>query len=141
MLHCGHLVEERLRRRLAPLGVLPRQARVLHALDRMGPSSQKRLAEEFDVTAASMSGMTSRLIAAGLIVRARDGASRRGDALRLSPSGRRVLEQVHDAWAETDRLLEEALGPEGTETLARLARDLRDALGGRVPGVTPRRIR
>jgi hypothetical protein len=39
LLHSAHLVEERLRKRLAQLNVQPRQARILDAIGRMGKTS------------------------------------------------------------------------------------------------------
>ncbi|ASJ73615.1 hypothetical protein IMCC3135_17680 [Granulosicoccus antarcticus IMCC3135] len=39
-LHFAHLLEERLRVRLAPLGIHPRQARVLDLLEKLGQASQ-----------------------------------------------------------------------------------------------------
>ncbi|MEP0454506.1 MAG: MarR family winged helix-turn-helix transcriptional regulator, partial [Roseibium sp.] len=65
--HCAHLLDERLRVLLKPLGLHAGQARVLHALNRMGKASQRQLADEFNVTPASMSQMTKRLINNGFI--------------------------------------------------------------------------
>lgn len=82
ILHAAAVLEERLRERLAPLGITPRQARILVALDRLGAASQAVLADEFQVKAASMSTMTSRLIANGFINRQMSVADKR--AMRLS---------------------------------------------------------
>lgn len=139
LLHSADLVEERLRHRLAPLGVRPRQARVLEALDRMGAVSQTDLAREFGVTAASMSTMTARLIASGFVLREPDPAELRSNVLRLSETGHALLDDIRAAWADIDRAIIEALGPEEARTLAALARELRDALGGRAPGTPPQR--
>jgi DNA-binding MarR family transcriptional regulator len=133
-LHSGHLLEEHLRTRLAGLGISPRQARVLDAMERMGPVSQAALAQTFHLTAASMSTMTSRLIKAELIEKARDPESARGSLLTLSPRGREALAAVYDAWTDMDRLIEGLLGQAKAHSLAALTRELRDALGGRPPG-------
>jgi DNA-binding MarR family transcriptional regulator len=133
-LHSGHLLEEHLRTRLTGLGISPRQARVLDAMERMGPVSQVALAQTFHLTAASMSTMTTRLIKAGLIEKARDPESARGNLLTLSARGRKALAAVYDAWTEMDRLIESLLGQPKAHSLATLTRELRDALGGMPPG-------
>jgi DNA-binding MarR family transcriptional regulator len=133
-LHSGHLLEEHLRARLTGLGISPRQARVLDAMERMGPVSQVALAQAFHLAAASMSTMTTRLIKAGLIEKARDPESARGNLLTLSPRGREALASVYDAWTEMDRMIEDLLGQTKAHSLAALTRELRDALGGRPPG-------
>lgn len=119
-----------LRARLLPLGVHRRQARVLDALGRIGKASQVTLAKEFDLTAASMSTMTTRLLEAGLIERQVDEHELRSNVLRLSNRGRSLLETIYRAWQETDREISEAIGSENAEHLAYLTCQLRNALGG-----------
>ena len=133
-LHSGHLLEEALRSRLSGMGISPRQARVLDALDRMGPVSQIELARAFHLTAASMSTMTSRLIDAGLIEKSRNPDTTRSHRLTLSARGRETLTVVYAVWADMDRLLETLLGETRARRLAELTRELRDALGGHPPG-------
>ncbi|WP_299500264.1 MarR family transcriptional regulator [uncultured Roseobacter sp.] len=133
LLHSAALVEDAVRRELRPLGLGPGQARVLDALDRMGPSSQVELAEECNITAASMSTMTMRLLAAGVIERRQDPNERRSNILRLSDSGIRLLKDVRAAWHAVDDIVQQAVGAEKAAALADLAHDLRDALGGRTP--------
>ncbi|QCB46599.1 MarR family winged helix-turn-helix transcriptional regulator [Hydrogenophaga sp. PAMC20947] len=133
-LHSGHLLEEHLRSRLTGLGISPRQARVLDAMDRMGPVSQVALARAFNLTAASMSTMSSRLIEAGLIDKVRNPDSTRGNLLTLSARGCDALGKVYEAWADMDRLMDALLGQPKAHQLAALTRELRDALGGQPPG-------
>lgn len=134
LLHSAALVEERLRERLADIGVRPRQARVIDALSRMEPASQVSLAREFAVTPASMSTMTVRLIEAGFISREAHPDEGRSNVLRLTTRGRGLLSEIHAAWRGMDALIAELIGATETEALARITRDLRDSLGGRVPG-------
>ena len=133
LLHSANLIEAELRRRLAPFGIQPRQARVLEAMGRMGPVSQAELAAAFGVTSASMSTMTDRLLAAGYITRAVDPASRRQNVLELTDRGRTLLDGIIQAWTAVDASIQLALGAEAALFLA-LARRLRDRLGGTVPG-------
>ncbi|WP_417427205.1 MarR family winged helix-turn-helix transcriptional regulator [Hoeflea sp.] len=134
LLHSATLLEEQLRLRLTELDISHRQARILDALDRMGEASQAQLAREFDLTPASMSTMTVRLLQAGFISRARHPDEARSNVLQLSEKGRSLLSEVRNAWADVDRMIEAKIGQEKAEQLAALTRELRDALGGRVPG-------
>ena len=137
LLHSGSLIEEQVRLRLAPIGVGPRQARILDALHRMGTASQVELASEFNVTPASMSTMTSRLVEAGLITSEPDQHERRSNALRLTARGTGVLKAIYAAWRDIDRMIENAIGKDQAKTLATLTFELRNALGGRTPGGEP----
>ncbi|WP_324751948.1 MarR family winged helix-turn-helix transcriptional regulator [Roseovarius sp. Pro17] len=134
LLHAGDLVEEHLRRRLADLDVRPRQARVLDALGRMGAASQIDLARSFHITPASMSTMTARLIAADLISRKTDPEEARSNVLQLTARGQSLLSAIHLAWQDVDRMIEERLGADKAAALATLTRELRNGLGGRMPG-------
>lgn len=134
LLHSAHLLEERLRARLMPLGVHPRQARVLDVLGRMGKASQVTLAKELDLTAASMSTMTVRLLEAGLIERQVDEHELRSNVLRLSKRGKSLLKSIHREWQEIDREISDTIGPKNARNLAGLTYQLRNALGGSTPG-------
>ncbi len=134
LLHSADLVEEALRKRLALIDLPPKQARVIDALARMEPASQVKLARAFDVTPASMSTMTARLIEGGFITREIDPAETRSNILRLTDRGRGLLSEIHAAWRDIDAMIVSRLGPEKAESLERLTRELRDNLGGRVPG-------
>lgn len=132
-LHSAALIEDELRRRLSGIGVRPRQARVLDALARMGPTSQVRLARAVDVGAASMSTMTARLIEDGHVTRETDPEEARANILRLTEAGRGLLSEIHAAWRDVDALIEERIGSERAATLTTAALALRDALGGCAP--------
>ncbi len=136
LLHSAALVEERLRLRLTGLGISPRQARILDALDRMGKASQADLARAFDLSPASMSTMTVRLLDAGTILRSPHPDEARSNVLQLSAKGRSLLANVAEAWADIDRLIEAMIGRDKADQLAVLTRALRDALGGHPPGQT-----
>ena len=134
LLHSADLVEDALRQRLACIDRHPRQARIIDALARMEPASQVTLARAFDITPASMSTMTARLIEAGFVTREVDPHEARSNLLRLTPRGRGLLSEIHAAWRDVDALIAERIGAVEAETLSRLTRALRDGLGGRVPG-------
>lgn len=134
LLHSADLLEKRLTERLAPLGVRPRQARILVAIDVIGPTSQTVLAREFDVTKGSMSTMIDRLLALGLVARRKSRTDKRGDVVTLSQAGRRMVMDIRNAWLDIDAMIEAMLGTEREHLLAELASDLKTALGGKIPG-------
>lgn len=134
LLHAGHLVEARLRSSLSEVGLGPRQARVLAALNHIGETHQKTLAKEFDITPASMSSMCDRLAAAELIERQVDPNERRAFLVRLTPAGESKVQDVRAAWADIDEIIVNAVGQEVAESLADLSGKLRDQLGGVIPG-------
>ncbi|MEB8386956.1 MarR family transcriptional regulator [Rhodobacteraceae bacterium KMM 6894] len=137
LLHSADLIEAELRRQLAPLGLQPRQARVLEAMGRMGPVSQVDLAQAFDITPASMSTMTDRLLDGGYITRTISKTSRRQNVLELTDKGRTLLKGVADAWSTVDQTIVTVLGADAG-ALFELASRLRDGLGGKIPGKRPR---
>ncbi|MGO4908190.1 MarR family winged helix-turn-helix transcriptional regulator [Pseudorhodobacter sp. W20_MBD10_FR17] len=133
LLHSANLVEAELRRHIAPLGIHPRQAQILDAMDRLGPVSQADLAAEFGTTPASMSTMMDRLLAAGYITRTPNPASRRQNVLELTEKGRTLLDGIAKAWTAVDEILSAALGENAAAFFAQ-AQYLRDKLGAKVPG-------
>ncbi|MEM8539640.1 MAG: MarR family winged helix-turn-helix transcriptional regulator [Pseudomonadota bacterium] len=134
-LHASELLTKRLEIELSPLGVRPRQARVLSALGRMGEVSQAALAREYDATEASMSTMIARLIEAGYITRSIDPQNRSGYLVKLSPDGETVVEKIRSVWESVDHIVEEKIGTDQQRALREISVQLRDGLGGRVAGI------
>ena len=134
LLHSAALIEKCLTTQLQTLGLGPRQARVIDALHRMGPTSQVDLARECGITAASMRTMTSRLISAGYSSRETDPLEMRRNTLSLTDLGLSLLDDIKKTWTEVDHIIEKSIGVEQSTTLANLTRELRNALGGRAPG-------
>jgi DNA-binding MarR family transcriptional regulator len=134
LLHSAHLVEESVRKRLAPHGVQPRQARMLDAIGRMGQTSQIRLAEEMSVTEASMSTMIVRLVELELVTKSVDKKELRSNIVKLTKRGQNLLAKIYQLWAETDREIEKAIGLKNAKKLTTMTFQLRNALGGFTPG-------
>lgn len=134
LLHSADLVEVRLREKLAPMDIRPKQARVLHALDKTGRAAQVELAQMTNVTAGSMSSMVTRLEKLGLISREKHPDERRSDVLSLTDAGRSQLKDVYRTWKQMDELIENTMGRNKARMLAELTKELRSALGGQVPG-------
>ncbi|MDX8347967.1 MarR family winged helix-turn-helix transcriptional regulator [Cognatiyoonia sp. IB215446] len=134
LLHSADILEKRLATLLTPVGITPRQARILNMLSRVGEVSQTVLTEQFDVTSGSMSTMIDRLLKLGMIQRRKNPEDLRGDLISITDQGMAVLQEVRDVWQDIDELIEEKLGPEKAALLTELTRELKFALGGRVPG-------
>ncbi|WP_376878287.1 MarR family winged helix-turn-helix transcriptional regulator [Albirhodobacter sp. R86504] len=134
ILHSAEILEDRLRKRLARLDLLPRQARVIDALARMGKASQVTLAREFSITPASMSTMTLRLVLGGWISRVPNPDDPRGNILELTEKGRALHADIQSAWADIDALIYSLLGDDDASSLLAGAAKLHSALGARPPG-------
>ncbi|WP_298815399.1 MarR family winged helix-turn-helix transcriptional regulator [uncultured Roseibium sp.] len=139
VLHSATLLEKRIEVLLRPTGIRHRQALILDALAQIGPTSQRHLAKQFDISAGSMSSMTERLVALGFITQNTNPENRRSDILDLTPDGRDVLEKVWIVWQEATFLITSALGDDQAETLTVLSTKLRNALGGAQPEKEQRR--
>ena len=133
VLHSATLLEKRVETLLKPTGIRHRQALILDALLRIGPTSQRHLAKQFDVSAGSMSSMTERLVALGFITQNINPKNRRSDILDLTPDGRAVLEKVWVVWQEATSGIVAALGDNQARALTALSTKLRDSLGGSQP--------
>ncbi len=131
--HSVVLIELELRRRLEPLGLQWRQSRVLDALHLAGTASQVELANTFSIKPASMSAMTERMLANGLISRRPDPNDSRRNLLTLTPKGEALIDQVHEAWREVDALVAEHLGEAQAKQLFDSAHDLRRSFGAKTP--------
>lgn len=134
LLHSADLVEKNLSTLLSSVGLRPKQARVINVLKRLGTASQVELAEWFGVTAASMSTMIDRLLAAKFVVRHKNPADQRIDVVALTPQGEALVEEIRCVWRDVDKLIIAAIGEEKAEQLTALTRELKTALGGKVIG-------
>jgi DNA-binding MarR family transcriptional regulator len=133
LLHSADLIESQLRRRLTPLGLRPRQARIIDAVYRLGPITQNDLARAFDITPASMSTMTSRLVTAGFMSRRTNPQEMRCNLLQLTNSGHEQLQEIHRVWREMDQFIKDLIGTEYAATLSKTTQQLLDKLGGEPP--------
>ncbi|MEP3331048.1 MarR family transcriptional regulator [Sedimentitalea sp.] len=118
---------------MANVGLSHSQARVIDALARMGAVTQVRLAREFDISAASMSTMTARLIEAGFITRTVNPNETRSNIVELTARGEQLLSDIYAAWRDIDILIADTMGADDAAHLADLTRKLRDRLGGKTP--------
>jgi DNA-binding MarR family transcriptional regulator len=76
--------------------VPPAQLRVLSVIADSRPTNMSRLAEALDVVPSSASRLCDRLEATGLLRRVPDPRDRREVRLMLTPSARRLLDQLRE---------------------------------------------
>ncbi|KZX98233.1 hypothetical protein A3753_12480 [Sulfitobacter sp. HI0082] len=134
LVHSVHLLDDRLRELLAPLGIHAGQARIIHGIHRMGEASQRQLADQFNVTPASMSQMTKRLINNGFIKVRPDPSDKRSSLVSLTSEGEMLLNQIIEVWKKVDDIIIDAIGARNAEQLFSQSLKLRDTLGGKAPG-------
>lgn len=106
---------------LARHGLTPAQYQLLLAVDRNPGALQQTLAEQLEVTKGNISQLVTRLEAAGLVIRARDGAA---NQLVLSKRGRELLRTLvpeHDSYLAAQFA---ALDDEELHTLRSIVRKL-----------------
>ncbi|HWS92809.1 MAG TPA: MarR family transcriptional regulator [Mycobacterium sp.] len=102
--------------------VTSRQFQTLVMLAVQGSQSQATLADQLGVHESSMSRMCDRLVARGLLLRARSAQDRRAVIVELSPAGMMLFDEVTRA---RDRMVEAATRQIEPETQIAAARALR----------------
>lgn len=103
---------------LAQVGLGTGQPKLLGYLSSHGPSSQRRLADYFEIDPAAVCRMLDSLQKGGFVTRSADGQDKRRDRLEITPAGR----QAYDAWQACCRQMEEQMlagfAPEEREQFA-----------------------
>ena len=124
--------------RLLRLGVSMSQLHVMSMLDRHGDMPMSRLAEMIDISLSNATGLIDRMEERGFVERVRVPDDRRVVLVRLTESGRKLLDDIEILRAETLRTVLDRLDPDQLDGIARATADLRDALTevASVPGTT-----
>jgi DNA-binding MarR family transcriptional regulator len=127
---------------LAPLGVEPRHAGMLHRLAANEGKAQQAIGELIGLNPTQMVFLVDELEDRGFIERRRNPADRRSYALYLTPAGRDMLSKIHEAGrihqARFGASLTASEQGQLTELLRRIALDQR-ITGESLPGIQPRR--
>jgi DNA-binding MarR family transcriptional regulator len=106
--------------RLAQIPAIPpAQLRVLTIVSANRHTNMSRLAEALDVVPSSASRLCDRLEATGLLRRVPDPRDRREVRLLLTPSARRVLEDLHARRRDALAAVLERMTPAAREELVR----------------------
>ncbi|GAA2097214.1 hypothetical protein GCM10009759_27160 [Kitasatospora saccharophila] len=123
----GALAADRFAARVEELGLKPKHAGLLAALDAGSAASQQELAARLGVAPSLIVSLADQLQALGAVERLRDPDDRRRQVLTLTPEGRRLLSRCAEAAEAADAELAAGLDP---DRRAALAEGLR-ALGAR----------
>ncbi|WP_114149510.1 MarR family winged helix-turn-helix transcriptional regulator [Glycomyces xiaoerkulensis] len=112
-------------------GLTPSQAEVLTVLADDEPLTLADLGRYLVCETGSPSRLVDAMVRKGLVTREPDPVDRRVVLLRLTPSGRELVERVEANDERIDSLLEEAIG---TEELAAASHALRRLIDGTLSG-------
>ncbi|HZE40268.1 MAG TPA: MarR family winged helix-turn-helix transcriptional regulator [Stackebrandtia sp.] len=125
----GGEATERFARRIADLGLKPKQVGVLIALHTGAPASQLELARRMHVAPSLMVALADQLEELGAIGRERDAADRRRQVLTLTDTGRRLLDVCAGHAAAVDDELTAGLNVAERRALRKGLTALAGALG------------
>lgn len=100
-----HAQRAALRPNLAKLGLGAGQPKILGYLSRNGASSQRQLADFYDVDPATVCRMLDSLQKGGFVSRRPDQADRRRDLIELTPAG----QEAYGQWQACCREMEERM--------------------------------
>ncbi len=110
---------------LRPVGVTAGQLNILAVVVRRGPISPGEVARLLNIEKSTMSRNEERMKRNGWLA-IRSGESARSQELRITKSGRRILEKAEPLWREAQRRAREVLGAGGAEAVHRLAGAIRE---------------
>ncbi len=122
-------VAARLQRDLAGKRLTTSQFGVIEALLHLGPLCQGELAGKLLRSGASMTSVVEGLEKRGLVVRQRTEEDKRFVRVALTGKGRRLIQEIFPAHAETVTRLFSVLTEEEQEQLRRLCRKLGIGVG------------
>jgi DNA-binding MarR family transcriptional regulator len=108
-----------------PGGITQRQFALLAAVADFEGANQSDLVRVTGIDRSTLADMAARMIAKGLLARERSAADARANAVRLTPAGRKVLEEAGPKMARADQRLLKLLGDAASrQSLVSLLRGL-----------------
>ncbi|MGW4380152.1 MarR family winged helix-turn-helix transcriptional regulator [Kitasatospora sp. NPDC004531] len=120
----GALASERFAARVEALGIKPKHAGLLAALDAGSAASQQELATRLGVAPSLIVALADQLQELGAVERVRDPEDRRRQVLTLTPAGRHLLARCAEAAEAADGDLTAGLTQTQRTTLTRHLRTL-----------------
>lgn len=100
-------------------GLSPSQASVLATLEKMGPLSMGTLAQHEGVSRPSATGIVSRMVDRGLIIRSANPSDLRSSVVEISDDGRQMMDRRREEKTAYLAAAIEGLTPEERAALAR----------------------
>lgn len=120
--------------KLVRVGVSMTQLHVMSMLERHGDMAMSRLAEMIDVSLSSATGLVDRMEERGYLERLRVPDDRRVVLVRISETGRKLLDEIEVLRTEMLRTVLDRMDPDQLDGLARATADLRGALAAGATG-------
>lgn len=124
-----HAQHNALRPCLVRLGLGRGQPKILGYLSRNGASSQRQLADYYDVDPAAVCRMLDSLEKGGFVTRHPDAADKRRDLVELTPAGRQAYARWQAGCLEMEEQMLQGFTPEEradfSDYLARAYRNLK----------------
>jgi len=121
---------------LQPLGISPRALGALSNLDAREGQTQQQLADTLGIHRNNMVGLIDDMEAAGWVRRHRSEQDRRAFNIRLTDTGRTLIDRVQDTLAALEQTVTSDLTAEERITMAALLQRVAATLD-LVPGVHP----
>ena len=101
----------------ARFGLHIAQPRILLMINKLNGATQSQIAEEMQVSPASLSMSIKRMQKAGLLEKAQDEHDLRRNQIQLSPAGRKAMESSLQALMQMDTQMMQDFSPEEIELL------------------------
>jgi DNA-binding MarR family transcriptional regulator len=127
--YSGRIANRRIKGAMAARGLKMSHGHVLMELATAGPMSQQALCESLGVDPSVLVAVLNDLENAGLAERRRDPADRRRHIVEMSPSGKGVVTEIHEAVAGVEAELFAGLDPAELATLHALLIRVHQAAG------------
>jgi DNA-binding MarR family transcriptional regulator len=124
----GSVAADRFAARVEPLGIKPKHAGLLAALDAETAASQQELAARLGVVPSLVVSLADQLEALGAVERVRDNRDRRRQVLTLTPTGRTLLARCAQAARELDDELTATLTAPQRRALRRALEQIKQSL-------------
>lgn len=125
--------------RLVRQGISMTQLHVMHLLDHHGEMPMSRLAEMLDVSMSNGTGLIDRVEERGFVERIRIPSDRRMVMVRLTPSGRQMLDEIETVREQVLRRVLDKLDATQLTGVATAMADLRTAVEATLTGTDAHR--
>ena len=120
--HMARLFAEELRKRIAPLGIVPGQFPALLVLWEQDGLTQKQILELVAIEQATLANTLTRMERDGLIVRKEHSADARARTIHLTKKARSIRDAAYKAANETNQAALEGMSQEDRDAFLGLMR-------------------
>ncbi|CAN5575568.1 MarR family winged helix-turn-helix transcriptional regulator [soil metagenome] len=110
-----------------PLGLKVSQANILIVVAKLGSARPAEVCERLQLGASTLSRNAERMRAKGWL-EIIPGEDARTQSFRLTPQGKKLLEQAYPLWQDAQRRAAEVLGKQEVQQLSQVANKLRSTI-------------